>query len=144
MANIVCICAVYYGHSRRVGMCLTHVQVYTWVQVRVWSSVCFLMCVSQYCSPLSSNCSSMLKPSVCFEIVREREKRMGHGTVCIFSYGRGWVHYSGLSLVEIYMYYLLDRLAYEYTSTVFSCNITQTSSFSQLGLLKTNNFWYSN
>lgn len=78
----VCVCGVYYTqlglYARRICACtlvcaLSHVQVHTWVWVRVWSSVCFLMCVSQHCSPLSSNHSSMLKPAVCPEIVREGE-----------------------------------------------------------------------
>lgn len=75
------ICGVYYAQlalSARtictcISVCAWHVQVHTWVRVHVWSSVCFLMCVSQHCSPLSSNCSSMLKPAVCPEIVREAD-----------------------------------------------------------------------
>lgn len=83
-----CVLDLYYSHlgvSARictyVGMCETHVEVYMWVQVCVWSRACFLMCVSHHCSPLSSNSSSMPKPSVCPEIVRAREG-IGHDTVC--------------------------------------------------------------
>lgn len=84
-----------------IGMRSTHVQVHTWVRVHVWSSACFLMCVSQHCSPLSSNCSSMLKPAVFPEIAREADD----GSWCYpqilpnTSHNRGRAPYSGLQFV---------------------------------------------
>lgn len=65
-ARIVCAC---------MWVCAWHMCEFTRGSERmcVWSSACFLMCVSQHCSPLSSNCGSMLKPSVCPEIVSEGE-----------------------------------------------------------------------